>query len=128
MKVLAKNVKIMVAGKKIAGATDASLNLTTSFATSQTKEDEGEVSVPERVDWTLDSSSIMGEEGADDITLLFFRNAAKVGDKMEVVFHIGSMAAYRGTVMVTSYSETAPTDGRATYQASLKGVSSLIKQ
>lgn len=128
MKVTAKNVQIKVGGKKIAGATDASLNLTTSFATSQTKEDEGEVSVPERVDWTLDSSSIMGEEGDDNVTLLTFRDAAKVGTRLEVSFSIGSMATYSGTVMVTSYSETAPTDGRPTYQASLKGVSSLIKQ
>lgn len=128
MKVLAKNVKLMVGGKKIAGATDASLNLTTAFATSQTKEDDGEVAVPERVDWTLDSSSIVGEEGTDDVTLLQFRNAAKVGTKLEVSFQIGSMATFSGTAMVTSYSEAAPVDGRPTYQVSLKGVSSLFVQ
>lgn len=127
MKVTAKKVTIKVGGKKIAGATDASLNLTTAFATSQTKEDEGEVAVPERVDWTLDSSSIMGEEGADDVTLLTFRDAAKAGTKLAVSFQIGSMATYSGTAMVTSYSESAPVDGRPTYTASLKGVSSLIK-
>lgn len=127
MKVTAKKVQILVNGKKIAGATDASLNLTTAFATSQTKEDEGEVSVPERVDWTLDSSSIMGEESAENTSLLTFRDAAKAGTRMAVSFQIGAMATYSGTVMVTSYSETAPVDGRPTYTASLKGVSSLNK-
>lgn len=128
MKVTAKNVKITVGGKKVAGATDASLSLTTAFATSQTKEDDGEVAVPERVDWTLDSSSIMGEEGEGDATLLTFRDAAKVGTRLAVTFQIGSMATYSGTAMVTSYSESAPVDGRPTYTASLKGVSSLTKQ
>lgn len=127
MKVTAKNVTIKVDGKKIAGATDASLNLTTAFSTSQTKEDEGEVSVPERVDWTMDSSSIVGEESEGDATLLTFRDAAKAGTKLSVTFQIGTMATYSGTVMVTSYSENAPTDGRPTFQASLKGVSLIIK-
>jgi predicted secreted protein len=127
MKVTAKNVQIKVGGKKIAGATDASLSLTTAFATSQTKEDVGEVSVAERVDWTLDSSAIFGEEGTDNATLLTFRDAAQTGTRLEVSFHIGSMATYSGTAMVSSYTETAPVDGRPTYQANLKGVSSLIK-
>lgn len=127
MKVTAKNVTIKVGGKKIAGATDASLNLTTAFATSQTKEDEGEVSVPERVDWTMDSSSIVGEEAESDATLLTFRDAAKVGTKLAVTFQIGTMATYSGTAMVTSYSESAPVEGRPTYQASLKGVSLLTR-
>lgn len=124
MKVLAKNVKIMVGGKKIAGATDASLNLTTAFATSQTKEDDGEVAVPERVDWTLDSSSIVGEEGDDNVTLFTFRDAAKVGTKFDIEFLLGA-ATFAGKAMVTSYSEAAPVEGRPTYQVSLKGVSDL---
>ena len=128
MKVTAKNVTITVGGKKIAGATDASLSLTTAFATSQTKEDEGEVAVPERVDWTLDSSSIMGEVDGVEARLATFRDAAKGGTHLSVEFKIGTLATYMGDVMVTSYSETAPTEGRPTYQASMKGISLLLKK
>lgn len=127
MRVTAKNVTIKVGGKNIAGATDASLGLTTIFNTSQTKADAGEVAVPDHVEWTLDSSSIMGEESTGEADLLTFRDAAKVGTKLAVSFQIGSMATYSGTAMVTSYSESAPVDGRPTYQASLKGVSTLVK-
>jgi hypothetical protein len=125
MKVLAKNVIIKIGDKKIAGATDASLNLTTVFATSQTKEDEGEVSVPERVDWTVDSSAIQGELTDDTEGLTTFRDAARAGTKLAVSFKIGEMATYFGVAIVTSYTETAPVEGRPTYQASMKGFGKL---
>lgn len=127
MKVTAKKVEITVGGKKIAGATDANLSLTTVFATSQTKEDEGEVSIPEKVDWTLNSSSLIGEEDADHVDITALENAAKFGTKLQVKFSIGTMAAYQGTAMITSYSEAAPTEGRPTCSATLKGVSHLTK-
>lgn len=127
-KVLARDVVIKVDGKKVAGATDCSINLTTVFATSQTKEDKREKRVPERVDWTSDSSSIVGEEVTGSTTILELRNAATKGTPLDFEFSIGSLATYEGKVLITSYTETDPVDGRPTAQASFKGVSHLTKK
>lgn len=127
-KILARNVEILLDGKKVAGATDCSINLTTIFATSQTKEDKREKKTPERVDWTSDSTSIVGEEVTGSKTIAELEDASKTGVELDFEFSIGTLATYTGKVMLTSYTATAPVEGRPTAQVSLKGTSKLTKK
>ena len=128
MKQLAKNVKVTANGKPLAGLTDCSLNLTTAFASSQTKEDPTPVDEPLRGDWEISVTGDFGREGDASVDAAALKAAIKVGTKMPVVFEIGTLASYQGTALLSSYSESAPTDGKITYQASFKGVSKLTKK
>ena len=126
-KVLAKDVNITLGGKKIAGATDANINLTTVFATSRTKADKRDKRKAIRVDWTGDSASIIGEEVTDSTTIVELRDASKKGTKLDFEFSIGSLATYKGKVLVSNYTETAPKDGRPTCSATFKSAGKLSK-
>lgn len=128
MKQLAKNVKVTANGKPLAGLTDCSLNLTTSFASSQTKEDPTPVDEPLRVDWEISVTGDFGREGDASVDAADLKAAIKEGTKMPVVFEIGTLASYQGNALLSSYSESAPTDGKITYQVSFKGVSKLTKK
>ena len=128
-KLLARNVKVIGGGSPLAGLTDCSLNLTTVFATSQTKGDVTPVDEPLRVDWEISVSGEFGREliatAANSVAII--KDAAKVGRVKSVSFEIGDIASYSGSAIVSAYSESAPVEGKITYQVTLKGVSTLSK-
>lgn len=129
-KLLARSVKVVVGGgSPLAGLTDCSLNLTTVFASSQTKEDVTPVDEPLRVDWEISVSGEFGKETSPTAanSVAQIKEAAKVGAAKLVSFEIGDIASYYGSAIVSAYSESAPVDGKITYQVTLKGVSTLNK-
>lgn len=116
----------MIDGTKIPGLTDCSLNLTTAFASSQTKADRSPVDEPLRVDWEV---SVSGEyetdEGTATLTTKLLKASSTNGGQHKVDYVVGDVAEYTGTCLVSSYNESAPEAGRVTFQATLKGVSQL---
>lgn len=127
MKQLARLVTTKVGGKDVAGLTDCGLNLTTEFATSQTKEDVTPVDEAMRVAWEISISGELGHEDTSKADISTMKSAVKAGTKLQVQYVIGSLASYSGTAIISSYQETMPTDGKVTYSATLTGVSSLTK-
>ena len=130
MKQLAKNVKVLLGGSSpLAGLTDCSLNLTTAFATSETKEDATPVDEPLRVDWEISISGEFGHETSTNTNTKAgsLKTSLKQGTKTPITFVIGSLAQYSGLSLITSYSESAAVEGRTTYSASFKGIGKLSK-
>lgn len=130
-KLLARNVRVTVGGgSPLAGLTDCALTLTTVFATSRTKEDVTSVDEPLRVDWEISVSGEYGKESSPTASnsVMQVKESAKNGAAKLVSFSIGDLANYYGSAVVSAYSESAPVDGKITYQATLKGVSTLIKE
>lgn len=128
MKQLAKNVKVLLGGSSpIAGLTDCSLNLTTAFATSETKEDATPVDEPLRVDWEISISGEFGHEVTTNTNAGSLKSSIKKGTKTPITFVIGSLAQYSGQSLITSYSESAAVEGRTTYSATFKGIGKLTK-
>lgn len=124
-KVLGRDVFVRVGADAIAGQTDCSLNMSTNFATSQTKFDSTPVNEPLYVDWDMQVSGEVGREDAGGVTIGELKTAAKAGSRLSVAFEVGSMAAFSGTAIVSSYNESAPVEGKITYSVTLKGVSAL---
>lgn len=128
MKQLAKNVRVLLGGSSpLAGLTDCSLNLTTAFATSETKEDATPVDEPLRVDWEISISGEFGHEVTANTHAGTLKDSIKKGTKTPITFVIGNMAQYSGTALITSYSESGAVEGRTTYSASFKGIGKLTK-
>lgn len=127
-KQLARGVVVNYDGKPLPGLTDCSLNLTTAFASSQTKEDITPVDEPLRVDWEISVSGEYGREATAMVGAHNFKTHSKVGTIKSVSFAIGDLATYEGNCIISSFSESAPTDGKITYQATLRGVTSLTKE
>lgn len=125
---LARGVTVSYGGNALPGLTDCSLNLTTAFATSQTKEDVTPIDEPLRVDWEVSVSGEYGREATAVTGAHAMKTNSKSGIVKPVVFTIGELAAYGGQCIVTSFNENAPVDGKITYQATLKGVSTLTKE
>lgn len=125
-RVLARLVQVQVGDTPLAGLTDCSLNLTTAFATSQTKEDITPVDEPLRVDWEISATGEFGREGSN-IDAGTLKGKIKTGAVDFVKFAIGDLAIYRGRAICTSYTETAPVDGKTTYSVTYRGVSLLNK-
>lgn len=123
-KQLAREVFVRINDESIPGLTDCSLNLTTVFASSQTKADKGPVDEPLRVDWEV---SVSGEYetggGAGAMTTL--KAGSTNGGEVNVDYVIGDVAEYTGKCLVSAYNESAPEAGKVTFQAALKGVSLL---
>lgn len=124
-KQLARGVVVEYDSAVLQGLTDCSLNLTTAFASSQTKEDVTPVDEPLRVDWEVSVSGEYGREASALVGAHALKTNSKAGTVKDVSFVIGDFAEYAGTCIVSSFSESAPVDGKVTYQAALKGVSSL---
>ena len=128
MKQLAKNVKVLLGGSSpIAGLTDCSFNLTTAFATSETKEDPTPVDEPLRVDWEISISGEFGHETDSKTNAGSLKASLKQGTKTPITFVIGTLAQYSGQSLITSYSESAAVEGRTTFTASFKGIGKLTK-
>ena len=127
-KQLAKSVKVLLGGNSpLAGLTDCSLNLTTAFATSETKEDATPVDEPLRVDWEISISGEFGHETDVNTNAGSLKTSIKKGTKTPITFVIGNMAQYSGMTLITSYSESGAVEGRTTYSASFKGIGKLTK-
>lgn len=127
-KQLAKNVKVLLGGSSpLAGLTDCSLNLTTAFATSETKEDATPVDEPLRVDWEISISGEFGHETSTNTQAGGLKASLKQGTKTPITFVVGGLAQYSGLSLITSYSESAAVEGRTTYSATFKGIGKLTK-
>jgi hypothetical protein len=126
-KQLARGVVVEYDSAALRGLTDCSLNLTTAFASSQTKEDVTPVDEPLRVDWEVSVSGEYGREASALEGAHALKTNSKAGTVKGVSFIIGDFAEYFGECIVSSFSESAPVDGKVTYQATLKGVSSLTR-
>jgi predicted secreted protein len=126
-KQLARGVIVNYGGSALQGLTDCSLNLTTAFASSQTKEDITPVDEPLRVDWEISVSGEYGREATAMVGAHAMKTNSKAGTIKDVSFIIGDLATYSGNCIISSFSESAPVDGKITYSATLKGVSSLTK-
>lgn len=128
MKLLARNVTVERGNLTLPGLTDCSLNLTTVFATSQTKADITPIDEPLRVDWEI---SVTGEFGREESTSIYqdvIKTQLKTGVVSLTTFKIGDLATYQGKALVTAYSENAPEGGKITYTATFRGVNLLTKK
>lgn len=128
MKQLARNVRLTYDGKELPGVTDCGLSLTTVFASSQAKEDPTPVDEPLRVDWEISVSAEFGREATSLIGGHAIKRNSLIGAVKPVEYVIGDYATYTGNVMITSFSESAPVEGKLTYTATLKGVSTLTRK
>lgn len=123
-KQLAREVFVRIDEESIPGLTDCSLNLTTVFASSQTKADRGPVDEPLRVDWEVSVSGECETDGGDG-AVATLKWGSTNGKQVKVDYVVGDVAEYTGKCLVSSYNESAPEAGKVTFQATLKGVSIL---
>lgn len=126
MRELARNVIIKVGGKAIAGGTDAGLSLTSVFDSHRTKADSYEKNSATRVDWTMESQSVFGDEGDGLADIGLLASAFERGEAVEVEYELGSMAVFMGTALISSYKENAPLEGRPNCSCTFRGVSELV--
>lgn len=125
------NIAFKVDGKTLAGRTQDDLTISPILKDSITKDDAGTTNskvighdVTFRAAGLMDAAKgATGKLGRDEIIEL----ALKTGDDANFPFVYGPAdgAQYKGTAMVTGYSESSPAEGDATYSLDFKVIGKM---